>query len=194
MQLFGSYTGPTIRVPPLAARPPFPPSFLAASRKSNFCKTAVLVSLSATPTAPDRQSSSKSSGITYSVVPQAVVTLDPHNCSQGVVAWLVKQQVGYEIILLDSKCFPVLDNDTTRSTDYWKSAQSLLLTQSVPKTQSQVVNLQSCPRPTVSAQVMNRSLALSWNRLSKSIPGLGCWRTTCSFRWPSSARVVQRSR
>ncbi len=60
------------------------------------------------------------------MVTQVVVTLEPHKCSQGVVVELVKQQVGYDIILLDSKCFPVLDNETTRSTEYWKSTRKIL--------------------------------------------------------------------
>ena len=38
--------------------------------------------------------SSKSPGLNYTVVTQVVVTLEANNCSSGVVADLVKQQVG----------------------------------------------------------------------------------------------------
>jgi len=38
----------------------------------------------------------------------------------------VRQQVGYDVILLDSKCFPVLDTDTTCSSEYWKGTRKIL--------------------------------------------------------------------
>lgn len=34
------------------------------------------------------------------------------------MADLVKQQVGYDVVLLDSKCFPALDNGTMRSMEF----------------------------------------------------------------------------
>ena len=72
---------------------PHPPTFPAAGRKKNtFRKTIVLVSL--TSTSADKPSSSKSPGLNYTVVTQVVVTLEANNCSSGVVADLVKQQVG----------------------------------------------------------------------------------------------------
>lgn len=104
---------------------PHPPTFPAAGRKKNtFRKTIVLVSL--TSTSADKPSSSKSPGLNYTVVTQVVVTLEANNCSSGVVADLVKQQVGYEVILLNSNCFPVLDTETTRSIEYWKSTRKIL--------------------------------------------------------------------
>ena len=106
--------------------PPKPrPLFSAGKRKKNtFWKTIVLVSLA--NAASDKLSSSKSSDVTYAVVTQIVVALEPDNCSPVLVAQLVEQQVRYDVILLDSKCFPILDNDTTRTTEYWKSTRKVL--------------------------------------------------------------------
>jgi len=95
-----------------------------AARKKTFRKTIVLVSL--TCTSGDKPSSSKSPGIAYTVVTQIVVTLESQSCSPGIVADLVRQQVGYDVILLDSKCFPVLDTDTTCSSEYWKGTRKIL--------------------------------------------------------------------
>ena len=115
---FGSYTGVSMPQTPR-------PLFSAGKRKkSTFRKTIVLVSL--TNAASDRPSSSKSSNITYNVVTQVVVRLETDNCSPLLVAQLVEQQVGYSVILLDNKCFPILDNDTTRTNEYWKSTRKIL--------------------------------------------------------------------
>ena len=57
---------------------------------------------------------------------QVVVTLDVGNCSPDIVAELIQQQVGFQVVLLDSKCFPILESDTTRGTDYWKSNRKIL--------------------------------------------------------------------
>ena len=73
-QPFGSYTGPTRQVGMPSMLPPHPPIFAAASRKkTTFCKTIALVTLTATP---DKLCSSKSSRVSYNVVTQVVVTLE----------------------------------------------------------------------------------------------------------------------
>ena len=87
--------------------PPPPPTFPAAGRKkSTFRKTIVLVSLTSTST--DKPSSSKSHGLNYTVVMQVVVTMEANNCSSGAAADLVKQQVGYEVILVSAAMFWIL--------------------------------------------------------------------------------------
>lgn len=48
------------------------------------------------------------------------------HCSPSVVAELVQQQVAFEVILLDSKCYPILESDTTKSHDFWKSNRKVL--------------------------------------------------------------------
>ena len=38
----------------------------------------------------------------------------------------VCQQVGFDILLLDSKCFPTLENDTTAFIDFWNYYRNIL--------------------------------------------------------------------
>ena len=62
----------------------------------------------------------------YKIVTQVVVTLEAGHCSPVNVAELVSQQVGFEVVLLDSKCLPVIESDTTTGADYWKSNHKIL--------------------------------------------------------------------
>ena len=55
-----------------------------------------------------------------------VVTLEAGRCSPVNVAESVRQQVGFEVILLDSKCFPVLESETATGIDFWKSNRKIL--------------------------------------------------------------------
>ena len=105
---FGGYTGPSHQhMIPSTLPPPPSPTFPAAGRKKNtFRKTIVLVSL--TSTSADKPFSSKSSGLNYTVVTQVVVTMEANNCSSGAAADLVKQQVGYEVILVSAAMFWIL--------------------------------------------------------------------------------------
>lgn len=43
-----------------------------------------------------------------------------------MAAELISQQGGFDVVLLDSKCFPILDTDTTTTTDFWKSNRKVL--------------------------------------------------------------------
>lgn len=120
---FGAYTGPSPH--PATGLLSSPVTFSASGRKkSTFRKTIALVSLSRAPT--DRPCTSTSPGLTYSIVTQVVVALEMSRCGPTVVAELVKQQVGYDVILLDSKCFPVLDNEISRSSEFWKSTRKIM--------------------------------------------------------------------
>ena len=115
---YGAYTGPTANVPP-------PRTQVAQRRKSNFRKTVALVSL--TSPNPNKPSTSKSlSHLDYKVITQVVVSLEVGHCSPSLVAELVRQQVGFEVVLLDSKCFPILESETTAATDFWKSNRKVL--------------------------------------------------------------------
>lgn len=119
---FGAYTGPS---PHPAAGLSSPVAFPASVRKKNtFRKTVALVSLSPAPA--DCPCISTSPGLAYSIVTQVVVALKVNRCGPTIVAELVKQQVGYDVILLNSKCFPVLDNDISRSSEFWKSTRKIM--------------------------------------------------------------------
>ena len=60
------------------------------------------------------------------VITQVVVSLKVGHCSPSLVAELVRQQVGFEVVLLDSKCFPILESETIAATDFWKSNRKVL--------------------------------------------------------------------
>ena len=115
---YGAYTGPTAFLPP--------PNMQAAKRrKSTFNKTIALVSLNSPN--PNKPSTSKaSSHLDYKVVTQVIISLEIGHCSPSVVAESVRQQVGFEVVLLDSKCFPILETDSTTTTEFWKSNRKVL--------------------------------------------------------------------
>lgn len=119
---FGAFTGPTASLSAVPHR--LPP--LANRRKlvSSFRKTIMLVSLALQN--PNKPSSSTCAGVDYRIVTQVVVTLEAGNCNISVVGGLIQQQVGFEVILLDSKCFPVLDSATTSSDEFWRCNRKIL--------------------------------------------------------------------
>ena len=54
------------------------------------------------------------------------MSLEVGRCSPSVVADLVREQVGFEVVLLDSKCFPLRDCDSTVASEFWKSNRRIL--------------------------------------------------------------------
>lgn len=49
----------------------------------------------------------------------SLLCLYPVHGELVVSAQSVKMQVGFEVILLDSKCFPLLDNESTAGVEFW---------------------------------------------------------------------------
>ena len=114
---FGAYTGPTTAIP---LRQPM------HHRKSiSFRKTIALVSLSA-PILSKPTTSRHLPHLEYKVITQVVVTLEVGLCKCSVIADFIRQQVGFQVTLLDSKCFPIMENDTTNGADFWKSNRKRL--------------------------------------------------------------------
>lgn len=76
----------------------------------------------------DKPSSSKCSlcPLEYQVITQLVVSIDSNRCSPSAVSEQVHQQIGFDVILLDSKCFPIMENDSTCAIDFWKSNRKVL--------------------------------------------------------------------
>ena len=114
---FGSYTRYAA-----SNHPPHPSPFVC-QKKRLVKKSIVLGSLSLREQGP-----SSRNRIQYSVVTQLTVTLDPAigQCSIEGVCKKVKEQVGFDPILLDSKCYPLLANDDTTSPDFWKSTRKII--------------------------------------------------------------------
>ena len=44
-------------------------------------------------------------------------------CNVSTVAESVKKQVGFEVVLLDSKLYPVTDNESTSGPEFWRSTR-----------------------------------------------------------------------
>ena len=124
----GAYTGPshdgTLSSASLPSRAIVNTPFSATGQKrKTLRKTIALVSLSEDC---ERPSSSRSSGVSYTVITQVVATLECNECTSSIVSDLVKQQVGYDVVLLDSKCYLILDDDTSQGVEFWKSSHKIL--------------------------------------------------------------------
>ena len=105
--------------------PPLLQPFQQQARKKNtFRKTIVLVSL--TSTSADKPSSSKSPGLNYTVVTQVVVTWRPTTAVQVLCCGWLSEAAGW-IWGHASKCFHVLDTETSRSIEHWKSTRKILV-------------------------------------------------------------------
>ena len=65
--------------------------------------------------------------LTLEIVSEVTVCLaDLDQCSVHDVAQLVKEQVGYDIILLNNKLYPILDAPSTHG-DFWQSTSWKIL-------------------------------------------------------------------
>lgn len=119
---FRAFTGPMCTTPTLA---PHVPTLARSSRRnaSTFHETIILVSLCAQNI---NKASSSSSGVDYKTVTHVVVTLEADNCSPTTVSENIEQQVGLQVILLDSKCFPIVNTESTCSVEFWKGNRKIL--------------------------------------------------------------------
>ena len=102
---FGAYTGRTC--PDII--PPHPPR----TKSMKFKKTIMIVSLSKKGKGRDRQR------LEYSTVTQVVVSLSPSQCTVQAVGEVVTQQVGFDVVLLDSKCYQLVNTEGTSGVDFW---------------------------------------------------------------------------
>ena len=60
------------------------------------------------------------------MVTQVFLCLQPDQCNVPSVADLVASQVGFPVVLLDSKCYPLSTNSGTSGVDFWKSTRRIL--------------------------------------------------------------------
>ena len=125
---FGSYPSfSSSRLsPPFWPHPPLKgpaAKFHAYYRPHCTSKTIVLVTLH---DIGDKATSSKAAKLTYEVVTNLPISIDPSDCSPSAVACNVTKSVGFEVILLDSKCFPLPDTETTSVLAFWKSSRKIL--------------------------------------------------------------------
>ena len=101
---------------------PHPP----LKRKKVWSKTVILVSLKKKEGVKGGTTKGNSR-VQYEIVTQVTVTLDSSSpCSVPRVAELVAKQTNIDVILLDSKCYPILDNDSTAGESFWRSTRKVL--------------------------------------------------------------------
>lgn len=110
MAPFGSYSTPMIcgKSCIKADMTKYSPASCSSSsrvqKKAMVNKTFVLVTLS-------NDKASSKSNLSY---------------SPSIIAKSVSESVGFDVILLDCKCYPLLDNASTSSIEFWKSTRKIL--------------------------------------------------------------------
>ena len=64
----------------------------------------------------------------YTIVTTVNISLDPTRgeCSLKAVCEKVSEQVGFEVILLDSKCYHLFASVETADPDFWKSSRKII--------------------------------------------------------------------
>ena len=111
---YGSYTSYQFTQGQSSKRPP--PSAYSSKGRKVTRKTIGLETLKST----------KGKLISETVTEVIVCLADNDQCIVPVVAQPVKEQVGYNIILLNNKLYPILDATSTRG-DFWRSSSRKIL-------------------------------------------------------------------
>ena len=110
---YAAYTRPTI---PHAPR---------STKKASVTTKVLLVSLTARDTS--RTSSSKvSAKVDYNIVTNVPLSLKPSQCNVKGVTQFITNEVGFQVVLLDSKCYPILDGEASGKAAFWKSTRKIL--------------------------------------------------------------------
>ena len=104
---------------------PHPPN-TARFKKRSVKKTILVANLHARD--PSKPSSSRAGQLMHTVITQVIVTLDgiTNHYNVSTVAEEVKKQIGFEVVLLDSKLFPIADNDSTSGPKFWRSTRKVI--------------------------------------------------------------------
>lgn len=62
----------------------------------------------------------------YTIVTQTQVNVDNTCCNPTAVSNLLAKNLGFEVIMLDNKCYPLLHNEATTTLEFWKSTRKIL--------------------------------------------------------------------
>lgn len=119
---FGAYAFPTYNTynrPSLFSPAPHPPT----KRKKGWSKTIIVVTLKKKSGSGSSKGNAK---LVYEIVTQVSVLLDTSTSTVRQVTKLVGKQVDQGVILLDSKCYPILENESTSGEAFWKSTRKVL--------------------------------------------------------------------
>lgn len=131
---FGSYSQVSSYPPPqpkINIPPPHPPLTAPKFPKRAVCikKTIPVANLSLRDSTKASTSSSKTNGMIYTIVTQVIVSINSSlgECNVTSVSEMVKAQLGgLEVILLDSKLYPIMDNEATSGVEFWKSTRKII--------------------------------------------------------------------
>ena len=105
---------------PLPHPPNHPPRFKQRAIK----KTILIANLSSRDS--NRPSTSKGSRLVHTVVTQVIISLDSNDCSVTRATECVRKQIGLDVVLLDSKLFPIMDNESTSGAEFWRSTRKII--------------------------------------------------------------------
>lgn len=134
---YGSFLPPS--QPPSMFTPSFsttnivsPTTPMNSRATKEWRKTIALISLTSEDSRNQPSSSKASScnqqSVKHKVITQIMVNMDSSKCTVSAVAGLVKEQVGVDVVLMDSKCYPLYENYSTSGVEFWKSGRRILAT------------------------------------------------------------------
>ena len=103
---------------------PLPLSHPPRSKQRVIKKTILIANLSSRD--PNRPSSSRASRLLHTVVTQVIITLDCNDCSVGKATECVRKQIGLDVVLLNSKLYPIIDNENTSGAEFWRSTRKII--------------------------------------------------------------------
>ena len=93
-------------------------------KKGGYHKTIIFVTLSSGSVIDSKAKSVPN----YNDVTHTQVLIDSSSCKPSSVCQILSNTTGYEVILLDSKCYPLLDNEATSCMDFLRSTRKILAT------------------------------------------------------------------
>ena len=67
-----------------------------------------------------------SANVDYNIVTNVPLLLEPSQCNVKGVTQLVTNEVGFQVVLLDSKCYPILDGEASGKVAFWKITRKIL--------------------------------------------------------------------
>ena len=105
---------------PLPHLPNHPPRFKQRAIK----KTILIANLSSCDS--NRPSTSRAGRLVHTVVTQVIISLDSNDCSVTRATECVRKQIGLDVVLLDSKLFPIMDNESTSGAEFWHSTRKII--------------------------------------------------------------------
>ena len=103
---------------------PHPPNHPPRCKQRAMKKTILIANLSSCDS--NRPSTSRVSRLVQTVVTKVIISLDSNDCSVTRATECVRKQIGLDVVLLDSKLFPIMDNESTSGAEFWHSTRKII--------------------------------------------------------------------